>query len=144
MAAKEQQILAELLALRRATNWSGLLDRWKELGNEVGLRKNSFQSLKTWADEQEAGFAQQIGGYLSELDKNVELWLVRFNLLKSGQAKSPEAQRETAYGEIDDGYKKNILEQLKVIRREYDRLRRLTPERRGNLDRLEKIIPNYP
>jgi tetratricopeptide (TPR) repeat protein len=144
MAAKEQQILAELLALRRATNWSGLLDRWKELGNEAGLRKNSFQSLKSWADEQEAGFAQQIGGYLSELDKNVELWLVRFNLLKSGQAKSPEAQRETAYGEIDDGYKKNILEQLKVIRREYDRLRRLTPERRGNLDRLEKIIPNYP
>jgi hypothetical protein len=144
VAAKEAQILAELTTLRGATNWSGLLDRWKQLGNEAGLRKTTFQTLKTWADEQEAGFAQQIGGYLAGLEKNVEVYLVRFNLLPRGRASSPEAQRESPYGEIDYDFKKSILDQLKVIRQEYDRLRRLTPERQGNLERLEKRIPSYP
>jgi hypothetical protein len=74
----------------------------------------------------------------------VEIWQVRFNLLPRGRAKSPEAQRESPYGELDDGFKKDILAQLKLIRQEYDRIRQLTSERQENLDRLERRSPNYP
>ena len=137
--------LNQLAELKKGTNWSDLLTEWKKLGNAAYLKNDSFIALKSWADIEKGNYDRKITAYLEQLDREVEVYLVKFNLLKASKAKFPEAKGAEVYGEIDyEKDKKPILERLKALRREYEGRVSLTSERKSNLDKLEKIIPNYP
>ena len=121
-AVQEEKILAELKALERTTNWTAVRTQLVALSSE-SLKKPPFADLSKWAENQSKDAKATNKRSLQELDTDLEVLLVSFNVLKPTDPKiqSEKARKATVFsaGAMESDAQEYYLRELGKLETEY-------------------------
>ena len=154
-AAAEKQVLAELTALKQASNAADLKRRLAEPAVAGFTGKPPFQLLRDWAESAPTTTASASvpvatqpdtpAPVRAKLETHFEVLSVWFNMLSPKKATTPEARAERPLaGELGPDQVEKYLAQVRQLKEQFDKGGWLTPARQKELNNLETTIRNHP
>jgi hypothetical protein len=100
-ARAEAKLLTDFQKLQSATNWPELLNQFNTIAATPAAKKPPFTEMKNWADALKKADEDRQVSQLQALDTQLEILLVRFNVLRARVTES--AKRESILGAIGNG-----------------------------------------